>query len=146
MVAVGFLLVMVMLTVTDVFLRTVFDRTIVYMYEFTEYTMLVVVYFGLSWCALTGKHLKADLIVRMFPEKAQDYQDAINNFIVICVSAVVAVQAFRTAFAVRGFGDASELTRIPYWPFYFIVAFGAFLLFLVMITLFIQSVYKVIKR
>ena len=90
--AVGFLLVMVMLTVTDVFLRTVFDRTIVYMYEFTEYTMLVVVYFGLSWCALTGKHLKADLIVRMFPEKAQDYQDAINNFIVICVSAVVAVR------------------------------------------------------
>ena len=146
MVAVGFLCIMVMLTVTDVVLRTLFDRTIVYMFELTEYTMLVVVYFGLSWCALNGRHLKADLIVRMFPEKAQDIQAAINHFIVICVSALVAVQSFRLAFAVKEFGDASELTRIPYWPFYFIVVFGSALLFLVMITMFIHAVHKVIKK
>ncbi|MBA7696092.1 hypothetical protein ES703_104734 [subsurface metagenome] len=65
---------------------------------------------------------------------------------VIFASVLLGVQAIRGAMVVRQLGGASELTKIPYYPFYFIVAFGFVLLFLAMVTLLVRSVHRVVKE
>ena len=146
LVAVVFLVFMMMLTVTDVFLRYVFNRPIAATMDYTEYMMLVVVLFALSWCALQGSHVKVDLIVSRFSFKAQGIFNVLNYLLVIAVSALLSVQAFRGSFLVRRVGDASEVTGIPDYPFYFIVTAGFILMCLVAITLLIHSIYKMVRE
>lgn len=145
-VSVVFLFLMVLLTVADVLLRYFLNRSLAAAWEFSEYTMLVVVFLALAWCALKGKHVNVDILVNLFPTKAQEILTIINHLLIISVSVLIGVQAVKTSAIVQKVGDASQITKIPLYPFYYIVAFGAFLLTLAMLLLLVRSVLKVTRR
>ena len=50
------LVLMMLLTVSDVFMRYVFTQPIKGSVELTEYLMAVVGFFGLAWCAIKKGH------------------------------------------------------------------------------------------
>lgn len=102
--------------------------------EFTESIMLVVVFFSLSWCAIKGRHIEVDILVKRFSTKPQQILTVMNHLIVTLVGLLIGIQALHAS-SIPGNGDSSELTRIPAFAFYYIVAFGFFLLSLVMVTL-----------
>ena len=136
---------MMMFTVTDVCLRYFFNNPIIGSNQTTEFMMVVVGFLGLAWCALKGMHIKVNLIVGRFSEGTQSIFDTFNHIIVIGVCAIIASQLWRETLAVRAAGMKSIHTGIPYYPFYFIAGFGFFLLFLVAISLLVQSI-KAWKR
>lgn len=146
MVAVVVLACMMMFTVTDVCLRYFFNNPIMGSNQTTEFMMVVVSFLGLAWCALKGMHIKVNLIVGRFSGKTQSIFDTINHIIVIGVCALIASQLWRETLVVRAAGRASDLTDIPYYPFYFIAGFGYFLLFFIVISLLVQSITKALKR
>ena len=133
---------MMMFTVTDVCLRYFFNNPIKASDETTEFLMVAVSFLGLAWCASKGMHIKVNLIVSRFPEKAQNIIDIVNYAIVIGLCGLIASQLWRQALVVMAKGRASDLTGIPYFPFYFIAGFGFFLLFLVAIPLLVKSINK----
>lgn len=137
---------MMMFTVTDVCLRYFFNNPIKGSNQTTEFLMVVVGFLGLAWCALKGMHIKVNLIVGRFSERTQSILDTVNHIIVIGVCALIASQLWRETLVVLARGRASDLTGIPYYPFYFIAGFGFFLLFLVAISLLVQSITKALKR
>ena len=145
MVAVGVLAFMMMFTVTDVCLRYFFNNPIRGSNQTTEFMMVVVGFLGLAWCALKGMHIKVNLIVGRFSERTRAIFDTVNHIIVIGVCAIIASQLWTETLAVRAAGMKSILTGIPYFPFYFIAGLGYFLLFLVVISLLVQSI-KAWKR
>jgi TRAP-type C4-dicarboxylate transport system permease small subunit len=144
-VAVVILACMMMFTVTDVCLRYFFNNPIKASDETTEFLMVIVSFLGLAWCASKGMHIKVNLIVGRFPQKPQTIIDIVNYVIVIGVCALIASQLWRETLAVRAMGKASDLTGIPYYPFYFIAGFGFFLLLLIAISLLVKSI-KAFKR
>jgi TRAP-type C4-dicarboxylate transport system permease small subunit len=137
---------MMMFTVTDVCLRYFFNNPITASDETTEFMMVVVGFLGLAWCALKGMHNKVHVIVGRFSEKTQAIIDTINHVIILGVCAFIASQLWRETLDVRAAGKVSDLTGIPYYPFYFIAGFGYFLLFWAMISLLVQSINKAWKR
>jgi TRAP-type C4-dicarboxylate transport system permease small subunit len=145
-VAVVVLVCMMMFTVTDVCLRYFFNNPITASDETTEFMMIIVGFLGLGWCALKGMHIKVHVIVGRFSERTQAIFDTINNIIVLGVCAFIASQLWRETLVVRAAGKASDLTNIPYYPFYFIAGFGYFLLFLIMISLLVRSITGARKR
>jgi C4-dicarboxylate transporter DctQ subunit len=145
-VAVVVLVCMMMLTVCDVCLRYFFNRPIMASMEITEYMMVIVGFLGLAWCALKGMHIKVQLIVGRFSEKAQAIVDTINHVIILGLCVLIASQSLTEGFVAKEMGIASEITDTPHYPFYFIIVFGYILLFFVMIPLLVQAIKKAAKR
>lgn len=145
-VAVSVLVCMMMLTVTDVFLRYFFNSPIMASKETTEYMMVVVGFLGLAWCALKGMHIKVNLIVGRFSEKAQAIIDIVNHIIVIGLCVIFASQAFTESLIVKELGRGSDITDIPNYPFYLVVFFGYLLLLIVMVPILIRSIKKVLNK
>ena len=144
--AVFVLVCMMMLTVTDVTLRYVFNRPIMASQEITEYLMVVVGFLGLAWCGFKGMHIKVDLVVGRLSPRIQSISDTVNNFLVIGLSIYIAVQAFSQSFSARDLGLGSDITGIPVFPFYLVISFAYILLFLVMIPFIIKSVRKALNK
>ena len=145
-VAVGVLVCMMMLTVTDVCLRYIFNRPIMASKEITEYMMVIVGFLGFAWCALKGMHIKVNLLVSRFSERTQAIIDTVNHIIVIGLCVLIASQAFSESLTIKELGRGSDITDIPNYPFYMVVFFGYFLLLIVMVPMLIKSINKVLKK
>lgn len=138
--------IMMMLTVVDVTLRYLFARPIHGGMELTEYLMVCVGTLGLAWCALQGAHIKVDLIVSKFPQRAQKVIDSINYFLVIFIAGIIASQTFMRSAVVRQLGVASSMLDIPQYPFVLVASFSYLLLFLASIMLLIHAISSLISK
>jgi TRAP-type C4-dicarboxylate transport system permease small subunit len=139
------LIVMMMLTVADVFLRYVLDSPIKGSMELTEYIMVCVGTLGLAWCALQGAHIKVDLIVGRLSQKAQNYIDSFNYVLLMGISGLIAWQTFMRAGTLRRLGVDSAMLEIPRFPFVLVVSFSYLLLFITAIVLFVYAISSVIS-
>jgi len=140
------LVIMMLLTVADVILRYFLDSPIHGSMELTEFLMVCVGTLGLAWCALQGGHIKVDLIVSRFPQRAQKFIDSFNYLLVIAISGIIASQTFMRAGTVRQLGVASAMLDIPQYPFLLLVSFSYLLLFLTSITLLIHAISSMISK
>ena len=145
-VAVVVLVCMMMLTVCDVVLRYFFNRPIMASAEITEYMMVIVGFLGLAWCALKGMHIKVQLIVGRFSERAQGIVDTINLIVIIGLCILIAWRSFSESMVAEEMGRASDITDIPTYPFYYVIVFGYILLFFVMIPFLVRAINKAMKR
>jgi len=140
------LVVMMMLTVSDVFLRYLFDMPIKGSMELTEYLMVCVGTLGLAWCALQGAHIKVDLIVSKLPQRTQKYIDSFNYVLLMGVSGLIAWQTFVRAGTVHRLGVSSAMLEIPQYPFVLVVTISYSLLFLTSIVLLIYAISYLISK
>ena len=65
------LLLLMMLTVGDVFLRYFFHSPILGTTELTEMMMICICFLGLAYCAKEDAHLKVDILVQHLSRRAQ---------------------------------------------------------------------------
>jgi C4-dicarboxylate transporter DctQ subunit len=144
--AVVVLVCMMMLTVSDVCLRYFFNNPIMASSEYTEYMMVIVGFLGIAWCALKGMHIKVELIIGRFSEKAQAIVNIINAALVIGVCALIGSQSLSEGFVAKQMGKASDITDIPHFPFYWIIVFSYTLLFFVMLNILVQNALKMVKK
>ena len=143
--ALAILVIMMLLTVSDVIMRYITSRTIAGSTELTEYMMVCVVFLGLGLCAANGKHIKVDLLVSHFSEKAQAINDSIMHFLILIISVLIAWNGFREAEVTRELNIESTLLGIPSFPFYLIMAFGCAILAIVVLAQLITYIGKAVK-
>ena len=146
MAAVFFLIAMMLLTVAEVFLRYFFNRPILGCTEYIEYLMVFVGFLGLAWCASKEMHIKVDILVGRFPERVREILKTINALFVIAICILVIWRSLVESVDARLIHWTSTITYIPWYPFYYVIALGFILLLLVMITIFVKSFIKVVKK
>jgi len=145
-IAVIFLAIMMLLTVTDVFLRYFFNKPVMGSMELTEYFMVVAGFLGIAWYGLKKKHLKVGLIVDQFPNKAQAICDCITYFLSLTVVPLIVWQNYVQANYSKTDNVVSDLLEVPAYPFYLAVVISFVLLFFVLLNLFIHSISEVVKK
>lgn len=119
------LVLMMLVTVIDVFMRAVFNRPILGVVELAEYAMVAVVYLALPLCALRGSHARVETLSALFPQGLLRIVDIFTSLLSLGILSVMTWQAFlefNNMFEVR---RASDMLGVPAHPFYFIVAFGS---------------------
>lgn len=146
MVAIGVVTIMVFFTTTDVALRYFFLKPIAGVYELTGFMMLICCCLTLAWCAITGKHVKVDVLVKFFNPRIQEILTIFNYLVVMGGSLLIVVQSYKFGLFMMKTGGHPPLLKLPYYPFYFIITLGFCLLFLVTLILLVRSVYKVVKE
>ena len=146
MAAVVFLMAMMLLTVAEVFFRYFFNHPILGCTEYIEYLMVFVGFLGLAWCASTGMHIKVEIVVGRFSERTQEIFSTINALLIIGVSVVIIWRSFVESIDARRIHWVSDITYIPWYPFYYVISFAFLLLLFVMILVLKQSFKKVVKK
>jgi TRAP-type C4-dicarboxylate transport system permease small subunit len=128
-----FLATMVLLTCTNIFMRSIWVPVAV-TFELMGYFGAIVMAFALGYTQISRGHIAVDILVLRFPEKTQRMLNSINYFICMVFFAIVAWQISRYGTTLWQTGEVTETLRIIYYPFTYGVALGCAVLSLVFLT------------
>ncbi len=144
--AIASLLAMMMLTVSDVFMRYVLNSPIVGSVELSEYLIVVAGFLGVAWCTMRGGHLKVGVIMDRMSSRVQAITDSITLFLGITVVPLVAWQLFVRAIGAYQDGLRSFILNIPDFIFYILAGVGYSLFFLALLPVLVNFLRKAIQK
>jgi TRAP-type transport system small permease protein len=114
---------MMTLTFVDVIARYVVNRPVRGGFELTELGLLVLIFAGLPLVTHAGEHVTMDLIDRLLGARARA---ALGRLVELGCAALMFLLAWlmwRKAATIAGYGDVTDVLRIPIAPFvYFMTA------------------------
>jgi TRAP-type C4-dicarboxylate transport system permease small subunit len=140
LVAGGILLLLMGVTVLDVVMRYVFNAPLASAWEFTEFSMSLIVFLGMAYCGWTGGHISIDLLEKWLDRPSLRYLPALIAFTCALLFALVAYRA--TLETIATIQQVSNMLRWPHYPFRFTVAFGAAMFALVLVIQGITSLRR----
>jgi TRAP-type C4-dicarboxylate transport system permease small subunit len=117
------LLIMMVYTVIDVVLRYGFNRPFSGSLEFTEFSMVLIVFLAIAYTGWTGGHIAVDLFEKALDRPALRLLPSALSFVGAALFAVIAWRVTLETIAVLS--QTSNMLRWPHYPFRFTVAFGS---------------------
>lgn len=140
----GFCMVAVMLlVVTNILLRAVFNRPILGTYEYVTFLTAVTIGLALAHCAVQNGHIAVSFVVEKLPGKIQAVLDVVMNIIALLFWSLCAGQVAKYANTMAVSGVVSPTTQMPFYPFIYLVALGLLVLCLVLLVKAVESLKKV---
>ncbi len=118
-VGVGTILV---LTIADILNRLIFSQTISGCVEIGELMMVIVTFCALPIVTLVNGHIKVDLVVGRFSHGVQNVFKCINLAFFSVICCLCAYQSVMEGNYVRFLAAKASVTKIPYFPFYYLIA------------------------
>lgn len=119
------LLVMIILTFADVFLRYIFGNSIPGTVELTEICMVIVVYASIAATQWQKSHVAMDILTSRLTEKGKPFIEVITSFWSLAIVLACAYTTYRYGMTTSA---VSLVLRIPLSPFILFVSFGFCLL------------------
>lgn len=138
------LMVMMSLTVADVFMRYIFNDPITGTTELTEY-MMVCTLLGMAPCALQRRHINVDVVTQVLPPRFNAVVDLITLLAGLAFIIILSWQGFMAGLYELSFDVRSSMLNIPDFPFYVVLSVSFATLSLVMIVLIIQRISELVK-
>ena len=129
----GFTSIM-LLIVTDVFFRYVFNDPIMGSYEITERLVFCAVFASFSYAQRQKAHVRITMIILLFPSKLEFLCAAITELLSSAIALVIAYAAFVQGRTALNANYVSGVLAMPLYPFFWVecvtmIAFSATLLF-----------------
>ena len=132
------------LTVTDVFMRYVFNIPVTGSTELVEFLMVILI-LGVVPAALENRHITVDVLMERLTPKGRAFFDSITLFSGMLLVAIMGWRALVTSLFMISNDVRSPTLDISIYPFYIIVSVGFILLFISMIAIFVKKVTAVLK-
>lgn len=142
----GMTIIMVLLTVTDIFLRYVFNKPIVGSFELTEFMMVFLVFASLGYTMRMKGHVGVDLVISRLPERAQAIIESITNLLALCLFSLATWRNVLHAVTTWRRHDVSHELFIPIGPFVLFVAFGVAVLSFVLFVNFLHALTRAVQK
>lgn len=133
---------LVLMTVSDVFLRYFFNRPILGSFELTEYLLIPIAMFAIPWAASEKANVRVDLIMGRIKAYKRARVDIGACLFSMILTGVLAWFTVPQALYIMEVEIVSPMLDIPAFPFYFITAFGFFILFFVLISELIDFIHE----
>lgn len=126
------LIALMLLTTADVAGRYFFNSPITGVFDITHFAVLVMVFLGLAYCGFENGHVAIDVLYDKFNPKLASIVNRLVNFSGFLFFALIAWRGLIESVDVKEFNEASQLVLIPFYPFYYVLAFGSALFAFVM--------------
>jgi TRAP-type mannitol/chloroaromatic compound transport system permease small subunit len=107
--------------------------------------MVVLVFFALAHTEVSNGHVRVDLIMSRFGERAQTLVDMITQFVCFLLFGLVTWSALVYSARMKASGEVSQDLWLPIYPFVYIVAVGCALLTLTLLIKFLMALIGRIK-
>jgi TRAP-type C4-dicarboxylate transport system permease small subunit len=132
------LLLLMAFTTLDVVMRYFFNAPFRGSLEATEFSMALIVFFGIAYCGWTGGHIGVDLLEKYLNRPSMRFVPALIALAGAALFALIAWQmVVETSYAWK---QVSNMLRMPHWPFRLAVAFGSALFSIVLLLQAIQTI------
>ena len=139
------LFLMMLLTITDVILRKTVSQSILGTVEVTEFMLVIMVFFSLANMEVRNGHVKVDLVVSRFKEKAQGVVDMFTQMICFILVIMITWSTMIYAGGMRESAEVSQDLWIPIYIFVYLVALGGAALALTLFIKIFLALEKVLK-
>ena len=116
------LFAMMLLTFVDVVARYLFNFPLRGAFEVTELMLLVLIFAGLPLVSHADEHVTMDFIDRMLSQGASLIVVRVVHALVALVMFFLAWQVWIKANRVAGYGDTTDVIKIPVGPFVYFMA------------------------
>lgn len=126
-VASGGLIIMMLLTTLEVFLRTL-NMSIPGSYEIIGLLGTIVVSFSLAYTSIEKGHISVDIVLEKLPPRVVKIIDFTNAVLATILFAALAWQSFVYGIELKQSGEVSMTVQIPTYPFIFGIGISAILL------------------
>lgn len=138
----GLLIVITLLTVSDVFARYFFDSPIPGTIELVKLILVCITFSGMVYTTARKANVQVTVLVSRFPRRAQRILASIMTFIGVVIFALLSWQLGLSAAEWMHIGRHSATLFIPLAPFKFFAAVAAGLICLVLLIRFLHSLGK----
>jgi TRAP-type C4-dicarboxylate transport system permease small subunit len=135
-----------LLVVSNVFLRAAFRKPILGTYELVGYLTALGVSLSLANCALQQGHIALEFIVDKLPDVIRTGAQAVTHSIALVFWGLSAWNIAKYAQSMLASGVVSPTAQIPVYPFIFIVGVGLLGLCLVSLADLTESVGKILAN
>ena len=136
----GFAIAITMvMVVANVLMRVLFKKPILGALEYAGFFTAVAIGFSLAFCAVSNGHIAVDLFIDRLKPQLKKYIDSLMHLV-----STVFLGAFGWGLILSGkssaaSGSVSLTTKIPIYPFIYLVAIGFFVFALVQVVKLIES-------
>lgn len=122
----GFVLILLMLlTTADVAGRYFFNSPIGGVFDLTHFAVSIITYLGLAYCGWRGMHVVIELLYDKLPPAARRVLNRVINLAGCTLFGLISWRTAVQSIDVREMGEASQMMEIPFFPLYYLVAFGS---------------------
>ena len=136
-----FLVVMILLTCSNIFLRLVWIP-VKGTFELMGFFGAIVTALALGYTQIKRGHVGIDILVNQFPKKTQRILNGTNYFICMIFFALAGWQIGKWATTLQKTGEVTETLRIIFYPFTYAVALGCILLSFVLLVDFLKMLIQ----
>lgn len=119
------LLAIVAIVTLGVVMRYALGTPILGVNEFVELTAVALIMASLPFCTARREHVAVDVFERMLGRWGRFIGDVLAYCLSGFVMSILAQRAGLKALDAWRWGDATNMLRMPIWPFYAILAVGA---------------------
>lgn len=130
-IAVAGLIVIILVTVTDVVLRCLFNFTLVGSYEISQYLLLISVFASFAYCQATRSHITVTMFTSKMPRTLALSIDAVTGILSSAIWVLVGIAIAQQAQYYLTTGFVSDLLRMPVHIFLWISSISMFVFALV---------------
>jgi len=135
---------MMLVSVANILAR-MFWRPIYGTFDYVSFFSVIVVALALAYCAVQKGHISVELIVTRLPQRAQGVIGCFTNLLSLGLFSVVIWQSMVFAKRMIQTRQVTMTALLPFYPFIYVIAFGCFLLCLVILLELIKSLNKAVK-
>lgn len=125
---------MMLLVIADVIGRFAFDSPVSGAYEITEFLMVIVIFFSITYSELVKGHVTIDIATTRLKQKAQEIISSVMYIFFLATAIVLTWQMWLYSFHVQKSHLVSGVLTIPIYPFVFVATFSCILFTLVIIV------------
>jgi TRAP-type C4-dicarboxylate transport system permease small subunit len=141
----GIVALMVMV-VTNVLMRVVFNSPLLGVYEYVGYFAAVIIGLSLAFCYVQDAHISISFITDKLSPRLRHIVGLITQAVAVVFMALFSYQMVDYAIKTAASGEVSATTRILTYPFILIIAAGLIILTLVILVQFINNIRTVANK
>ena len=140
------LMAMVLLTITDVILRRIFNHPLSSSLELSQVMLVIVVFSSVAYCGIKRGHVRIDALTSQFSPKIQTILKSMTGLFGVLLFSAMGWGSIVLALDKLANQSVTGILPIPVYPFVFLVAFGSILLALILLVRFIDSLISMENR
>lgn len=118
------LVAIVALVGAAVVLRYAFGRPLLGVNEVVQMVSVALVMLSLPWCTEQQAHVRADVFDAPIGPTGRFVGDLASRALSVVALSVLVHRAWLKMLDALAFGDATNMLRLPVWPFYGMIALG----------------------
>lgn len=110
---------------TGVAMRYLFNQPLLGVNEIVQLTAVALVMSSLPYCTARGEHVAVDVFDSALGAWGRLIGDLLSRAISVTMLAVLTHRAALKALDAAEWGDATNMLRLPLWPYYAVLSAGA---------------------